>query len=166
MSKWIDRLCGIGGALFLVQFPGFYLQYLHQVEGHLAELSYHVSVLEKSALLSKKSLPDLVDKFLKNSDLDIARQGRLMQGILDRYAFFGGAEKELAEAPLLLKPFLFFRYFDAEIAKDTFQSFQPGIFFTFETFFYALLGAALGYALFWCFKTGLKRGIIDYAMKR
>lgn len=157
MMKWIERFIALVGAFFFAQFPQFYLQYLHRVEGHLGELIYHVSVLEKSALLSKKSLPELIDKFLKNSDLDIVRQGELMQGILNRYTLFVEAETHLAEASLFFKPFQFFRYLDAQLAKETFHHFQPGISLTFEGFFYALLGFTLASLLFQGFKAIFKK---------
>jgi hypothetical protein len=150
--KWfetlLDRICALSGALIFAQFPQFFLQYLHELSGHVAELSHQVQLFDQTAKLSHKTLPELILKFLQNSDLDIVRQGELIQGMVTRLETFRIAKSSLEQASLITKPFVFLRYINQQIAVDTWKQFQLGFSFTLEGLVYAFIGMLIGYGLF------------------
>lgn len=144
----IDRAFAVAGAVLFAQFPQFFGQYLHQLSGRAHELSYQVSMMENSAKLSHKTLPELIFKFTHHTDGDITRQGELMQYTLERLNALSYAETTLSHATILAKPLLFIRYLDLSIARDTFQHFQWGFSFSVEGLAYACIGLCFGFGCF------------------
>ena len=155
LVKLLDRICCLTAALLFAQFPQFFLQYLHQLHGHVAELSYQVQQFELSAKLSGKTLSQLIFKFLQNSDPDIVRQGDLMRSIVERLVTMQNAQIALQEASLWSKPFHFVRHVQGSIAQDTWQKFQFGFSFSTESLVYACIGLIVGYSLFQMIKSTL-----------
>lgn len=146
--QWLERLIAIPTALLAAQFPQFFQQYMHELSGHVAELNYQTSILQKSAEIAQKPLPALINKFLASSDPDIHQQGAVMQGVVERLHDFSQAMQSLQHAGLLGKPFLFIRYFDAGIVVDTWTHFQLGINFSVESIVYLVLGLFLGHGFY------------------
>lgn len=146
--RWIERIFSLSGALLLAQFPQFYEQYLHQLRGHLGELNYQAAIIDQSAKIAQKSVPELIGKFLSSSDGDFQRQGALMQGILDRLYTFSQAVESLQNSNSLMKPLLFVRYADKSVVADTLSHFRWGFVFTLESLAYMLIGMFLGHFLF------------------
>lgn len=146
--QWLERLIAIPTALLAAQFPQFFQQYMHELSGHVAELNYQMSILQKSAEIAQKPLPALIQKFLANSDPDIHHQGAVMQGVIERLQDFSQAMQSLQHAGLLGKPFLFIRYFDVGIVADTWTHFQLGINFSVESMVYLVLGLFFGHGLY------------------
>lgn len=153
ISRLFDRIFCLAGALLFAQFPQFFLQYLHQLSGHVSELAFQVHQLELSAKLSNKTLSQLIFKFLQNSDMDIVRQGDLMRSMVERYEAMSHAQTALQHASLFTKPFLFIRHVQAAIAQDTWHQFQLGFSFTIEGVLYALAGMVIGFSLFQMLRT-------------
>lgn len=149
ISKMIDRVFAVAGAVLFAQFPQFYLQYFHEFKGHVAELKYQVSLIEHAALLSHKTLQEWVEKFTHSPDPDFSLQGQMLGGIINRLADFQHAETAMQTASIFAKPFLFLRYADKAILYDTAATFQFGISFTLETLVYSFLGLFSGYLIFY-----------------
>lgn len=147
-GKLVDRIFACAGAFTLAQFPQFYLQYTHELGGHVKELQYQVSRIEHAAVLSNKSLTEWVEKFHQSSDPDFSLQGELLKGMVTRLASFQEAEMSLANSSIALKPFTFIRMADKEIVYDTFANFKLGFSFTVETLVYAFIGLVLGHLLY------------------
>lgn len=149
MGKWLDkmldRICVVLGALLCMQAPAFFSQYSHRLSGHVNELKYQISLMQKNAAYSGKSLAEYLQKFVGHTDSDIANQGILMQDLLSRWHLLESHLTALTEASWYAKPFLFLVHFQKDIASATFTSFVPGLSFTLEEIPYAVLGGLLGY---------------------
>lgn len=148
IGRMIDRLFAVTGAVCFAQFPQFFLQYLHELSGHIAELRYQVSLIEHAALLSNKSVQQLVTKFLENSDPDFVLQGQMMKEMTSRLEFFQTGLKALLDSDPFARPFIFIRYADKQIVYDTIHQFQWGFSFSIEGVIYALIGLFCGYLFF------------------
>lgn len=157
--RLLDKIVSLSSALVFAQFPQFYEQYLNQMRGHLGELNYQASIIEQSAKIAHKTVPELIGKFLSSSDGDFQRQGALMQGILDRLQLFSQAIGSLQTSNALLKPLYFIRYADKEVLQDTFSHFRWGFVFTLESLGYLIFGLLLGHFLFSFVKSIGKRGL-------
>lgn len=144
----LERLIAIPTALIAAQFPQFFQQYMHELSGHVAELNYQISILQKSAEIAQKPLPALINKFLANSDPDIHQQGLVMQGVVERLQDFSQAMQSLQHAGILSKPFLFIRYFDLGVISDTWTHFQMGVNFSVESIIYLVVGLFIGHAIY------------------
>ena len=144
----IDRLFVVAGALIFLQAPLFMQQYTQQLAGHTAELQYQVQILDAAAGESGKTVPAYILKFTASADLDFARQGRMMQDLVDRWHTFNKSYEALTKASITSKPFVFVAYFNKEVAAATWSSFEYGIPFSLEGLVYAVAGILLGYLTF------------------
>lgn len=155
LLRFCDRVSAIVGAFLFAQFPQFFMQYLHELTGHVAELQHQIQLYENVARLSQKTPLEMISKFLSNSDPDVIRQGDLIKQIFDRYYSFSHAQETLANASLFTKPFLFLRYYNWQIGQDTLQNYQIGLTLTPEGIVYLIIGFFAGYGLFQLFLKGL-----------
>jgi hypothetical protein len=150
--KWLfsifDRLFVVAGALAFSQAPLFMLQYTHQLSGHVVELQYQVNKLEAAAGESGKSLSEYIHKFESNPDPDFARQGKNMQGMVERSQSFNQAYNALNSSSLLGKPFVFVAYINQEVAIATWKAFEYGLAFSAEGLSYAFIGGMIGYSVY------------------
>lgn len=144
----LDRICVVIGALLFAQIPPFFAQYLHELSGHIAELAYQINIFEQGAQLSNKTLPQMIQKFLSFSDPDIVHQGKLLQAMVDRWEGFAAAQEALQQASLWTKPFVFLRYMDWGIVKNTMSHYQFGFSLNLEGILYAFIGIIAGYLFF------------------
>lgn len=147
-GKLIDRIFACAGAFTFAQFPQFYLQYTHELSGHVKELQYQVNKIEQAAVLSNKTLMEWVEKFHQNQDPDFSLQGELLKGMVTRLSSFQEAELTLANSSIWLKPFMFLQMGDKQIVYDTFAHFKLGFSFTTETLVYAFIGLIFGHLLY------------------
>lgn len=160
MVKWVihlvDRLFAVSGALLFSQAPLFIQQYQHQLYGHISELKTHIAAMQKSAAFSGKTLNQYILKFIKSGDVDFASQGELMQSSIQRYETLNTGYQALVESPIYYKPLLFFKYYDWDIGKSTYETFKWGLSFNMETLSYALLGTVFGLSIFWLLQKLIK----------
>lgn len=152
MSNWLsglfDRAFAVGGALIFAQTPMFIQQYGHQLSGRVAELKLQIDAIANSALLGQKSLQQYIQRFIDSGDADFRRQGELMHLMTERYESLAEAMQTLTTASPLIKPWVFMRDFNWDIARMTFADFQPGVPFTLEGIMYAIMGIGVGYGIF------------------
>lgn len=150
--KWvlgiIDRLFVLIGALAFSQLPMFIQQYMHQLAGHEAELHYQVQKLEEAAQSSNLTIVDYIHKFSSHGDPDFARQGQMMQSMLDRFSSFHQSLISLEGSSYLGKPVIFMTNLNLDVAKATWQSFSFGLSFSPEGIVYAFFGGIIGFLLF------------------
>lgn len=147
-GKLVDRIFACAGAFTMAQFPQFYLQYTHELSGHVKELQYQVNQIEHAAVLSNKTLMEWVEKFHQNSDPDFSLQGELLKSMVARLSSFQEAEFTLTTSSIWLKPFMFLQMGNKQIAYDTFSNFKLGFAFTVETLVYAFIGLVLGHLIY------------------
>jgi len=145
LSKILDRIFAVVGALLFIQFPVFMDQYVMHLAGRVDELQYQVLLMREAATQSGKTLKEFVAKFIENSDLDFSRQGELMQGMVQRLSSFSDSLASLLNANFLTRPFKFLFHLDWAVVKSTFSTYKIGLFLTFESLIYGLIGIVVGY---------------------
>lgn len=144
----LDRIFAVIGALLFSQVPQLFHQYLLILSGHVSELNHQVHLMEQTALLTKKNLPEFIDKFLASSDFDFMAQGKAMKTILDRWQGLTEALQGLSQASPLTRPFVFIKHFNWQLSMETLQQFQFGVSFTIEAILYGCLGVLAGFIFF------------------
>lgn len=152
MFKWvgglIDRVFAVTGAFAFSQLPLFMQQYQQQLLGHVSELQLQLDAMKNAAALSGKSLEQYVIKFINSGDLDFVHQGELMNNMIHRYDTLLKGYNSLHEAPVYGKPFYFIHYFDADIARATWSTFEFGFAFSVDSLVYATFGILTGILLY------------------
>lgn len=148
MSSVLDRICAVIGAIILMQLPMFIDQYSLRLSGHVEELNYQVNKMEYYASLSKKTLEQYIRKFILSKDADFSAQGKIMEEMRVREKKLTDSLLSLKQGNLLTRPFIFLFQSDWAIVDSTFQFYQMGISFSFESIIYAIIGVLLGYYLY------------------
>jgi len=144
----MDRLFVVLGAFMGAQIPEFIQQYRQRLAGHVAELNRILDDLRQIAQHSNKTLGEYIGKFMSSSDPDFSQQGIFMQEMTMRWEKLNDALINLTNSSGFLRPYVFLRDLQVEIARSTLRDFQPGINVTVEGVCYTLLGAALGYGVY------------------
>src|SRR5437868_3357216 len=98
LSKIMDRLFVVAGALIFVQAPLLMHQYRTQLRGHVAELQIQVSMMRHHAQETGKTLEQYIHKFVSSSDTDFSYQGQLMKGMVARLESLSGGLFEMDHA--------------------------------------------------------------------
>jgi len=152
MFKWlgglIDRFFAVIGAIFFAQVPLFMQQYSQQLIGRTAELRFQVDAMRQIANTSGKTLGQLMQKFLENSDADVALQGEIMLTMVNRWHHLSEALAAMQESSIWTRPFVFLTHLDNDVFFSTFEQFKIGLPLTPEGGVYALVGIVLGYSIF------------------
>lgn len=161
LSKMMDRLFVVLGALFFLQLPLFIHQYEHELIGHVAELKWQNEQIQKAATKSGKQLQSYLNKFLESPDHDFSYQGKTMVQTAIRFEKLSHGLLKLQKANALSRPFVFIRFLQADIFLSTFHHFEPGLNFTREACFYAICGMLFGFLLFVSLKFCFKKAILD-----
>lgn len=144
----LDRIFVVIGAFLGCQIPEFVQQYTQRLAGHVDELQRLLTQIRQIASYSHRTLEEYIAKFSLSSDPDFVHQGQFMQGILERWQTLNQALVELTQSSIWLRPYVFFKGLQPDIAKSTFKDFQPGLNLSIEGFFYAGLGMLLGWTLY------------------
>ena len=159
VSKVLDRLSVVVGALVLSQAPLFIQQYRDQLIGHVQELQLQIEAMQRIAQGSQKTLGQWIEKFTSNPDVDIMQQGTLMQQMVSRGEALSSALTALDGSSFFSKPWKFLFHLDYSIFKSTLASFKMGLLLTFEGLCYALIGMGMGYLIY----LGIKKCISSIA---
>lgn len=146
--KLIDRVFAVTGAVLFMQAPQFIQSYTHVLYGHLAELNWELDQMRTFVQKSGKTIEGLVNKFLSSNDMDIVFQGELIEKLIGREKNFTLALKALNAANPLTKPFVFVRYADKDLMRETWVHFKLGLPVTFEALAWGFFGLLAGYFLF------------------
>lgn len=157
MFKWsialFDRIFSVGGAAVLSQLPQFMQQYSQRLSGHLSELERQMNLMQNAAEASGFSLHEYIQKFIhSNSEPVFNKQGEIMQQMVDRFQDLSVALTSLQEASLYHRPIVFITHLNGDIARDTWNAFQPGIPTNIEGLAYAFIGMLLGIIAFYTIK--------------
>lgn len=142
-----DRACAVLGAFAFAQFPLFISQYQHQLTGREAEMRLQVDAIQRAASLSGKTLPQFIQKFTTNADLDFVRQGELMQAMVDRWYHLNDALIALQNSSTVGRPLNFLVHLNTDAFKSTLKHYSFGLPLTIEGAIYALFGIITGYLL-------------------
>lgn len=168
MLKWLggllDRSIAVAGAVVFAQAPLFMQQYTQQMIGRAAELNLQVEAMRKSAGLSGKTIEQLSQKFMENSDPDIMRQGEMMMATVGRWHHITDGLVAMQESSIWSRPAAFLYHLNSEAFFSTMHEFRMGIPLNMEGGIYAVLGVVAGYSVFAIFR-GIFRQIRNIAVK-
>ena len=146
IDQLLDRVFSVAGAVVLSQMPQIMRQYLDVLSGALAEAGRNVAVFRDQAFLLGKSLPEFIDKHLRNPDPDFQASGRAMQQAVLRLEDYEAAYQALNNASPWERPFLFVYHLDGHLWGAL--QFSPGLPLNLEGLAYALAGILLGLACY------------------
>lgn len=155
--KFIDRIFIVLGALLFAQAPLFMQAYRHQLSGHIAELRWNIESMRHAAMLSGKTLEAFVLKFVQSGDQDFARQGAIMQEMIDRFQQFSAGLSAIDNATLFSRPFAFMWHLNYDVAIATLHGYAIGIPLTFEGIGYGMIGILVSYGFYTLICKGLRR---------
>jgi Protein of unknown function (DUF2937) len=141
----LDRLFVVIGAFLGSQIPAFMQQYTHRLVGHVNELEHLIQNLRQVASYSNKTLEVYIQKFLTSADSDFVHQGQFMEEIVGRWEQLRYSLQHFQQSLLWQRPFVFIQDLQSDIARSTFDSFQPGFNLNLESLCYAGLGLFLGF---------------------
>lgn len=148
IDRWADRIVCVIGAVLLAQGPSFMLQYLQRLGGHLDEARRHHLILVKAAEKSGSPWRDWAERAQGSSDAAVASMGRVVIDSHERVEILERAHRDLAQASLFSRPFVFLRDVDGEIFSGTWADYSPTVPTTAEGAVYALVGMAAGWGLY------------------
>lgn len=150
----LDRVLCVIGAVLFTQLPEFIQQYLQRLGGHLEEARRQVEMYRQVAAVSNLTLAELIERTMRSPDEAVARLADVMRAAVERVEQLAAAEAAIRNASLWTKPFVFFAYLDAEIARGTWAIYKPAVPTTVE----GLVYAGLGILVVW----GIYYGLIRY----
>lgn len=148
ISKLLDRIFVVLGALICMQVPLYMQQYRQQLIGRVDELTQQVAMIRQVSAESNKTLEQFIQKFMDDKDIDFSRQGVLMRNMVHRLSDLSVSFLAVEQASIWLKPMIFFRYLDYGIARSTLSYYQPGVLLTYEGMIYTLIGIFFGYMFY------------------
>lgn len=98
----------------------------------------------------------------RNVDRAVVRFSEIIRGSQCRFEWLQSAEGVLREAGPLTRPLAFIRYFDRNVAIDTWKAWKPAVPLTIEGVVYAIAGGLVGAGVYQIFvrpfiKKGRKR---------
>lgn len=152
MMKWLsgllDRAFAVIGAIVFAQAPLFMQEYTQQLIGRTAELRLQVNAMRQAASLSGKTLEQLTQKFMENSDPDVVLQGKVMLSIVERWQQLSEALTAMQGSSIWGRPFAFIYHLNTDVFSSTFHQFKLGLPLNLEGGLYALAGLTTGYLFY------------------
>lgn len=139
--RWTLRKCdallgtimaALSGIAF-AQLPAFIQQYLQRLGGHIAE--------------ARSNLTQVADAAAYRA-LDAPARDALTASLEQRTADLANAEAAISAASTSLRPFVFVREVDPEIALATLRIFEPALPLSSAGFIYGLAGIVMGWAIY------------------
>lgn len=156
VDAFCSRVSAALGALILVQFPNFVVNYLQRLGGHIDELKRMLDQYNQAAAMTGKTFEQYVILHKTSNVPEIAQTGRIIESSAERYLALKSALDEISQSPSLLKFFAFLKNADYEIFKSTLVNYTPGFSFNTECIFYALAGLAAAAFAYFIIKIMLK----------
>lgn len=147
MRSIIERLVSALFMILFMQIPAFIQTYTQILAGHVAELNYQIGKYQQIADKNHKSLPDLVHRFLKSDDSEIASLGQILNHLLERFDKLKNSLDLLTHSPAWKKPFIFFSQLDFSVLKESFSHYTLGLPLTLESLAYGLIGIVISIIL-------------------
>jgi hypothetical protein len=161
MIKWLsgllDRAFAVIGAIVFAQAPLFMQEYTQQLIGRTAELRFQVNAMRHAASLSEKTLEQLTQKFMENSDPDVVLQGKVMFSIVERWQQLSEALTAMQESSIWGRPFAFIYHLNTDVFSSTFHQFKLGLPLNLEGGLYALVGLTTGYLFYTLIKNVFRK---------
>ncbi len=147
IGRILSGLFAIAGAAGFAQFPAFYQQYLQRLGGRLDQARIDVGQLAQDAQNLGQTVQGHIDE-LKAAGTEEAQQAAQRElDRVDNANQLEAAYDALATAEPLNRPVAFVERFDADVAQQTMDIFQPAFPATPEAIVYATVGMAIALLL-------------------
>ncbi len=145
IKSWLNALIVGGFALGGAQLPKITQDYQHQYKVRFSELRDQVAKTEvRAKVLQEEPMEYIQRHFLQNPDLEVAYQGRILEGNLKRFERMRIQLQESDQYREWLRPFFWLWSKDSKIAQDTWSTYQFGFVYSSATAIWAVIGACLG----------------------
>lgn len=144
-TAFFDRVFCVAVALLFSQLPQFALQYELRLSGALQECRHIVNEYTKAASQSGKTVDAYILKFERSGDCDFIAQGKIIKASRCRLRCLEEAYLAISGSSWLFKPFNLGYYGEKQLLLETAKQFVPGLSFTFETCFWVIFGAFIGF---------------------
>lgn len=125
-------LAALAGVCF-AQLPAFIQQYLQRLGGHVDEA--HLNLLQITTDASLRAL-------------DVAARQVLTVSLEQRVSELKSGEQAISGASASVRPFIFLRELDIDIAMATFRTFEPALPLSAAGLIYGLTGMVAGWLLY------------------
>jgi len=135
------------GGLFTSQFPAFFDQYVQSLGGRLDQARIHAARIAEVARDQGLNVEAYIRRFADNADPVVRSQAEVMASTLADESRLGAAYAVLTQAPAGLRPIVFLRHLDLDIASATADRFTPAAPLGLEGLLYLVIGALLGLAV-------------------
>ena len=143
MSRMIAFIFGILGAVGTSQAPEFTQQYLQNLKGGVDRLTEVVERFDADAALSNMSRTEAVAACKRDERPGGVLSCKNRVEDVEAYTRFRLQLNELEQADPWQRPIFLARNFDEDIARSTFESYEPAVPTTLVGGGYALAGFAL-----------------------
>ncbi len=148
ITRIVNGLVAVTGALGAAQFPAFYQQYLQRLGGRLDQAESDVGRLIDDAARLGRTLDAYISELMESGS-EAARQAAIRElERVDNAGALASAYERLSNAPPWQRPVVFADTFDPAIAKDTMAAFQPAFQLTPESLAYGAAGMLLALGLY------------------
>jgi hypothetical protein len=150
--KCLNSLAGhvvaVVGAAAGSQLPGFMQHYMQRLGGHVAEAEHNLRGWLEIANKSAIDLSALVDSYLASADPSVVATGHKCAADMVRVDQLRASLLALQDASVWMRPIVFVRHLDPDIADATLAIFSPNIPLDLEGLVYASIGMFLGLVIF------------------
>lgn len=134
------------GGLLISQFPAYFDQYVQSLGGRLDQARIHAARIAEVARDQGLGVEAYIQRFADNADPVVRSQAEVMASTLADESRLSAAYAVLTQAPAGLRPVVFLRHLDLDIAAATADRFTPAAPLGLEGLLYLGLGALLGLA--------------------
>jgi hypothetical protein len=144
VRRLADGIGAVAGAAALSQAPEFFQQYLQRLGGRLDQAEIARDRIVAAANAHALAVRDYVAHLAANADPVVRSEGANAAATLADAERLRAAHDALAGAGPLLRPFVFLRDLDPELARATLDRFVPAVPLSAEAALYAAVGLVLG----------------------
>jgi hypothetical protein len=147
VQRLADGIAAVLGAAALSQFPEFFQQYFQRLGGRLDQAMVQRDRIVAAANEHALPVADYLRRLADNVDPVVRSEGSNAAAALADAARLQAAHDGLAAATPLVRPFVFVRDFDPDLARATWERFVPAVPLSPESLLYAAAGLVLGLML-------------------
>lgn len=135
------------GAVVFSQLPEFAQQYRQRIGGAVDELRTFVVRFDADAQSQGLSRSEALSRHLVSTDELFRKRGAAMQDTMDRLDRLSTQQRAMTDPCSFVRLVNFAAYADRELARNTFNTYEPAVPVTVEGGVMALIGAALGWII-------------------
>jgi hypothetical protein len=137
----------IVGAIVFSQVPEFAQQYRQRIGGAVDELNTFVTRFDADAKSQGLTRNEALSRHLVSTDDLFKKRGVAMQDTIDRLDRLSVQQRAMTDPSSFVRLVNFATYADAELARNTFNAYEPAVPVTTEGGVMALIGAFFGWLI-------------------